>query len=208
MVGQKNVDIIQLDYLLQPHDTFLIHNDFQLMSMVVVNEVMTLSGNYISATGSSVFFHTTDAGQFRFDIRKDIAIEAIRLEEPIIYSFEPFAHPWGFNIPYKNVVVTLSNTGQDTIQTLTILYSAGSGCFLCQGESRRWAFDSLNLYPGFQVDLEIEDFSVWCVSQTPTKFCLSVFPADSLPETDQINNRICVDVDAFLTGVSEVGSST
>lgn len=206
-IGQKNGDIIQLDYLLQPHDTFQMPDGLQLKSMVVINEIMTLGGNYISATGASIFFHTTDAGQFSFSIKKDVSLESVSIEQPIFYSFEPFGDPWGFNIPYKNVVVTVSNTGQDTIQALTILYGVGSGCLFCQGESHRWAFDSLNLYPGLQMDFALGDFSVWCITQAPSKFCLSITTADSLPETDQLNNRLCIDVDAFLTSVDEAGSS-
>ena len=206
-IGQKNGDIIQLDYQLQPHDTFRMHKDIQLKSMVVINEIITLGGNYISVTGASVFFHSTHADQFSFGIKKDITLESVSLEEPVFYTFEPFAMPWGFNISYKNVVVTLSNTGQDTIEALTILYNAGFGCSICGGEGYRWTFDSLNLYPGQQMDFVLDSFSVWCVTQSPSKFCLSIFPADSLPETDQLNNRLCVDVDAFLTGLHEAEST-
>lgn len=206
-IGQQKGDIIQLDYLLQPLDTFQMPTGIQLKSMIVINESMTLGGNYISATGASIFIHTTDAGQFNFEIKKDVSLESVSIEQPIFYSFEPFGDPWGFNIPYKNVVVTLSNTGQDTIQALTILYGEGSGCLFCQGESYRWAFDSLNFYPGLQMDFALGDFSVWCITQAPSKFCLSITTADSLPETDQLNNRLCIDVDAFLTGVSEAESS-
>jgi hypothetical protein len=59
-----------------------------------------------------------------------------------------------------------------------------------------------------QEDFALGDFSVWCITQTPTKFCLSVTTADSLPETDQLNNQLCIDVDAFLTSLNEAGSST
>lgn len=206
-IAQKNGEIIQLDYLLQPHDTFPMPDGIQLKTMVVINEIMTLGGNYVSATGASIFFHITDAGQFSFIIKKDISLESVSIEQPIFYSFEPFADPWGFNIPYKNVEVTLANTGQDTIQALTILYGAGSGCLFCQGESHRWAFDSLNLYSGMQLDFALGDFSVWCITQAPSKFCLSITTADSLPETDQLNNRLCIDVDAFLTSVEDAASS-
>ncbi len=205
-IGQKNGDIIQLDYLLQTHDTFSMPDGIQLKSMVVINETIILGGNYISITGTSIFFHTTDAGQFIFDIKKDVSLESVSIEQPIFYSFEPFGDPWGFNIPYKNVAVTLANTGQDTIQALTILYGNGSGCLFCQGESHRWGFDSLNFYPGLQMDFALGDFSVLCITQAPSKFCLSITTADSLPETDQLNNRLCIDVDAFLTSVKEAGS--
>ena len=94
------------------------------------------------------------------------------------------------------------------IQALTILFGEGSGCLFCHGESHRWAFDSLNLHPGMQMDFMLGDFSVWCITQAPSKFCLSITTADSLPETDQLNNRLCIDVDAFLTGVSETESSS
>jgi hypothetical protein len=207
-IGQKNGGIIQLDYLLQPHDTFAMPAGIYLKSMVVVNEMITLGGIYISATGTSIFIHSTEASQFNFDISKDVSLESVRIDQPVFYSFEPFAEPWGFNIPYNNVVVSVSNSGQDTIQALTILYGAGSGCFLCQGESHQWSFDSLHLYPGMQEDFSLGDFSVWCITQTPTKFCLSVTTADSLPETDQLNNQLCIDVDAFLTSLNEAGSST
>lgn len=207
-IGQENGEIIQLDYLLQPHDTFQMPDGIHLKSMVVINEIITLGGIYLSATGTSIFIHTTEAGQFSFDIKKDVSLESVSIEQPIFYSFEPFAEPWGFNIPYKNVSVTLSNTGQDTIQALTILYGEGSGCLFCHGESHRWAFDSLHFYPGLQMDFSLGDFSVWCITQAPSKFCLSITTADSLPETDQLNNRLCIDVDAFLTGVSETESSS
>lgn len=207
-IGQENGDIIQVDYLLQPHDTFFVPDGIHLKSMVVINEIITLGGIYISATGTSIFIHTTEAGQFSFDIKKDVSLESVSIEQPIFYSFEPFAEPWGFNIPYKNVAVTLANTGQDTIQALTILYGEGSGCSICHGESHRWAFDSLNFFPGLQMDFELGDFSVWCITQAPSKFCLSITTADSLPESDQLNNRLCINVDAFLTGVSEAESSS
>ncbi|HSF90385.1 MAG TPA: T9SS type A sorting domain-containing protein [Saprospiraceae bacterium] len=205
-IGRKNGGIIQLDYLLQPHDTISMPEGIQLKSMLVIHETITLGGNYISATGASIFIHTTDAGQFNFEIKKDVSLVSVSTEQPVFYSFEPFADPWGFNIPYKDVEVTLVNTGQDTIQALTVLYGAGSGCSICHGESHRWAFDSLNFYPGSQMDFSLGDFSVWCITQSPSTFCLSVLPADSLPETDQLNNRFCIDVDAFLTSVNEVGS--
>lgn len=205
-IGQKGGDIIQLDFLLQPFDTFSMPAGILLKSLVVINEIITLGGIYISATGTSIFICTSDAGQFSFDIKKDISLESVRIDQPVFYSFEPFGEPWGFNIPYQHVDVTVSNEGQDTIQALTILYGEGSGCSICHGESHRWAFDSLNLLPGMQLDFMLGDFSVWCITQAPSKFCLSITPADSLPETDQQNNRLCIDVDAFLTSVKEVGS--
>ena len=207
-IGQENGDIIQLDFLLQPHDTFQMPAGIQLGSMDVINETITLGGNYLSATGSSIFLHTTDAAQFSFNIIKDVSLESVTIDQPVFYSFEPFAQPWGFNIPYQHVAVTVSNEGQDTIQALTILYGEGSGCSICHGESHRWAFDSLNFFPGLQMDFELGDFSVWCITQAPSKFCLSITTADSLPETDQLNNRLCINVDAFLTGVSEAESSS
>jgi len=206
-IAQENEDIIQVDYLLQPHDTFQMPEGIQLRSMYVINETITLGGNYLSATGSSIFLHITDPAQFSFNIIKDVSLESVRIDQPVFYSFEPFAEPWGFNIPYQHVAVTVSNEGQDTIQALTILYGEGSGCSICHGESHKWAFDSLNLYPGMQMDFILGDFSVWCITQAPSKFCLSVATADSLPETDQLNNRLCIDVDAFLTSVDEAGSS-
>ena len=207
-IGQKNGDIIQLDYLLQPNDTFFMPDGIQLKSMVVINEILTLGGNYISAAGASIFFHATDAGQFSFSIKKDVSLASVSISQPVFYSFEPFAHPWGFNISYKNAAVTVSNTGQDTIQALAILYGAGSGCSFCHGESHRWAFDSLNLYPGNQMHFSLDDFSVYCITQAPSKFCLSIATADRLPETDQLNNRLCIDVDALLTSIHEAESIT
>jgi hypothetical protein len=205
-IGNKNGGIIQLDYQLQPIDTFPMPNGIELKTMAAINEFMTIGGNYLSVTGPSIFIQTTDAGHFNFDIKKDVSLEAVSIEQPVFYSFEPFGEPWGFNIPYKNVAVTVSNEGHDTIQALTILYGAGSGCSICHGESHKWAFDSLNLYPGLQMDFILGDFSVWCITQAPSKFCLSILPADSLAETDQLNNRLCIDVDAFLTSVNEAGS--
>lgn len=205
-IGQENGDIIQVDYLLQPHDTFQMPDGIQLRSMDVINETITLGGNYLSITGSSIFIHTTDPAQFRFNIIKDVSLESVTIVQPVFYSFEPFAQPWGFNIPYQHVAVTVSNEGQDTIQALTILYGEGSGCSICHGESHQWAFDSLNLYPGMQMDFMLGDFSVWCITQAPSKFCLSITPADSLPEADQQNNRLCIDVDAFLTSLKDAGS--
>ena len=53
------------------------------------------------------------------------------------------------------------------------------------------------------MELALEDFSAWCVLRSPTSFCLSILPVDNLPETDKNNNRVCVDVNAVLTGVIE-----
>lgn len=205
-IGQENGDIIQLDYQLQPQDTFQMPAGIKLKSMVAINENITLGGNHIGTIASSVFFHTSEAKRFRFAIRKDITLESVSLDEPIFYDFEPFGYPWGFNIRYKNLVINVTNTGYDSIQTLTIRYKEGSGCQMCEFENSQWAFDSLNLYPGAQKEFALGDFSAWCVVRTPSKFCLSILPADSLPETNNANNRLCVDVDAFLTGVNEVES--
>ena len=65
-----------------------------------------------------------------------------------------------------------------------------------------------NLIGGLSIPLiSFQDYK-WILNSAISKFCLSITTADSLPESDQLNNRLCINVDAFLTGVSEAESSS
>ena len=203
-LGQQNGNIIQLDHDLQVLDTFQINKDIQLKALIVVNDEIILGGNYVSAVGSSVFFHKTEPVAFAFDIKKDITLELVEVGQPVYYSFEFSAYPFGFNISYDDPVVKVANTGLDTIQSITVRYKEGSGCLLCESENHEWSFDSLNFYPGFEMDFTLEDFTALCVVKAPSMFCLSILPADRLPETDRINNRLCIEVNALMTGLNDI----
>lgn len=200
-LGDKSGNIIQLDYALQGLDTFKSNKDIHLKALVAVNNEIILGGNYKSSIGTSVFFHEAEADDFEFGFMKDITLESVMVEQPVFYSFEPNAYPFGFNIFYRDPVVNIANTGFDTIQSITIRYKEGSTCLLCESENHEWSFDSLDLYPGLKMEFALEDFTALCVGRAPSMFCLSILPVDSLPEIDRVNNRLCIEVNALMTRV-------
>ena len=191
---------------LTPKDTFAIQSDVRLKDLKVIDEAVVLSGHYYSAIGSSMFFHASPADSFSFKVEKDIRIDEITVAEPVWYSPEPFSFG-GFNIGYDSVVVSVTNTGMDIINTINIQYKEDTGCGMCDGGNVEWSFDSLMILPGQQQLLRIGHFGVWCRQANVHQLCLRAAPADSLPELDILNNKYCADVTAFLTGVNELDRS-
>lgn len=181
-------------------DTFEIPVDIFVKNFQVVNDTIILVGNYTGGTGSVMFLHSSPAVAFSFDVVKDIRIDTITLAQKVWYSPEPFSFG-GYNIGYDGVVVGITNTGLDTIQTINIHYKEYTGCGMCEGGHVEWSFDSLMLLPGQQRNLIIGGFSVWCRQTNVFELCLYAAPADSLPELDHLNNQLCVDVNPTLVGL-------
>ncbi|HEY3386347.1 MAG TPA: T9SS type A sorting domain-containing protein [Saprospiraceae bacterium] len=188
---------------LTPKDTFAIPSDIQIKDLKVIDDTVVLSGNYSSAIGSSMFFHASPADSFSFEVEKDIRIDGIAVAQPVWYSPEPFSFG-GYNIGYDSVVVSVTNTGLDVINTINIQYKEDTGCGMCDGGHVEWSFDSLLILPGQQQFLHIGTFSVWCRQANVHQLCLRAAPADSLPEVEELNNKFCADIIAFLTGVNEL----
>lgn len=195
-------EIYALRYDLTIRDTFEVPVDISVKNFQVVNDTIILVGNYTGGAGSVMFFHSTPADAFSFDAVKDIRIDTITLSQKVWYHPEPFSFG-GFNISYDSVVVGITNSGLDTIQTINIHYKEDTGCGMCEGGHIEWSFDSLMLLPGQQQSLTIGDFSVWCRQTNVFELCLHAAPADSLPETDHLNNRLCVDVNPTLVGLDD-----
>lgn len=183
-------------------DTFEIPVDISVKKLQVVNDTIILVGNYTGGAGLVMFFHSSPADAFSFEVVKDIRIDTIALSQKVWYSPEPFSFG-GFNISYDSVVVGINNSGLDTIQTINIHYKEDTGCGMCEGGHIQWSFDSLMLLPGQQHNLVIGGFSVWCRQTNVYELCLLAAPADSLPETDHLNNRLCVEVNPTLVGLDD-----
>ena len=111
-----------------------------------------------------------------------------------------------YSANYSNVLVTVKNTGSDTIHHCKVQCLWVSSCAELCGNfegSIEVSFDQLLLAPGESTVLDLDTLEVYCSNQNLENLCLNVTEVNHRREKNDLNNANCTYIPNLYVGTHE-----
>jgi hypothetical protein len=160
------------------------------------NDILYLSGKTKTNKNTSAYSMNTSLSQPDLEYQQDVTLTQIKCLDTVKITTDAGALPFlggGHRATYGDVMVTIKNSGTQVLDSITVCFRT-QGCqnFCPNSTHRKEVFRNLNLQPGQDVELLLEQLYSSCFIDDPKELCLWLISPNGELDKNQADNVLCI----------------